>query len=98
MDVHASAGLSEEEKQLVSAHLRARISDEGMLSVTSQASRSQQTNKELAIDRLEALLIKALTPKVKRIRTVPTRQSVEDRLADKKLASEKKEWRRKPRV
>ncbi len=98
LDIRASAGLSEEEKEIVINRLQSRISDEGLLRVTSQASRSQQTNKELAIERLEALLIKALTPNVKRIKTAPSRQSIEDRLTLKKQQAEKKELRRKPRL
>jgi len=95
-EVSKSSGLTDEEKGLVAEQLKARISDEGILSVTSQKDRSQFANKELALDRLRALLEKALVPKVKRHKTKPTKKSVEDRLQDKKLLSEKKVSRKKP--
>jgi ribosome-associated protein len=96
LDVKASSGLTEEEKTLVFENLRARINDEGLLSVTSQKSRSQLTNKEDALARMEALMEKALVPKVKRKRTKPTKQAIEDRLQEKKVQSEKKALRKKP--
>jgi len=95
-DITASKGLSDEEKNLIHEHLRSRITDEGILAVTSQKARSQLANKEHTLDRLESLLLKALIPKVKRIRTKPTKQSIEERLLEKKAQSEKKAQRRKP--
>ena len=77
LDVNASAGLTEEEKTMVLENLRSRISDEGILAVTSQKSRSQVANKENVLERMEALITKALIPKIKRIRTKPTKQSIE---------------------
>jgi ribosome-associated protein len=97
-DVGASSGLSQEEKDLIFQKLGARISDEGLLAITSQKERSQLANKEHVIERLEAMLIKALTPPIKRIRTRPTKTSIEDRLQEKKKTSEKKELRRRPKI
>jgi ribosome-associated protein len=95
-DVRPSAGLTEAEKMLVMEKLAARINDEGILSVTSQKERSQFANKGHALDRLRQLLEKAIIPKVKRIRTKPSKQSVEERLQEKKAQSEKKSLRKKP--
>ena len=94
--VNASNGLSQEEKDLVIVKLANRINDEGVFSVSSQKSRSQFDNKENSIEKLQQLLIKALTPVAKRIRTKPSKMSVEERLAEKKLQAEKKEGRKKP--
>ncbi len=95
-DVNASAGLNEDEKKLVFEKTINRINDEGILSVTSQKSRSQLDNKENAIEKLQQILLKALTPVTKRIRTKPSKSSVEERLEEKKLQAEKKEARKKP--
>ena len=95
-DVRSSAGLTEAEKDLVLEKLAARINDEGILSVTSQKERSQLANKGHAVERLNQLIGRAIVPKVKRIRTKPSKQSVEERLQEKRAQSEKKALRKKP--
>ena len=96
--VNQSDGLSQDEKQMIYERLGAAINDDGNLTVTSQKSRSQFSNKEDAIEKLRLKLEKALTPKVKRIKTKPSKQSIEERLAEKKIRAEKKESRRKPKI
>ena len=95
-DISASAGLTDEEKLMIQSRLASRINDEGVLQLTSQKSRSQFSNKEDGIERLRVLLEKALIPKVKRKRTKPSKEAIEERLADKKQNAEKKLTRRKP--
>jgi ribosome-associated protein len=95
-DVNGSSGLNDEEKSLVYQKLGARINDAGILAITSQKERSQLANKEIVVDKLRSLLERALVPTVKRVKTRPTRQSVEDRLQEKKIQSEKKALRQKP--
>lgn len=95
-DVKSSDGLTEEEKEIILVKVINRINDEGILSVTSQKSRSQLDNKENAIEKLQAILLKALTPVTKRIKTKPSKSSIEERLEEKKLQAEKKEGRKKP--
>ena len=95
-DVMASEGLSDEEKELIKTKLASRISDEGLLAVSSQKSRSQLDNKDNAIEKLNHLLVKALTPVAKRIRTKPDKGAIEERLAEKKMQAEKKLARKKP--
>jgi ribosome-associated protein len=95
-DINASAGLSDEEKLTILTRLASRITDEGMLQLSSQKSRSQLSNKEDGIERLQVLLEKALIPKVKRKRTRPSKEAIEERLNEKKQNAEKKHSRRKP--
>ena len=95
-NVNSSEGLSEEEKLLIHSKLLARITEEGILVMSSQKSRSQFSNKEDVTERLQHQLEKALIPKVKRKKTKPSQESVEERLAKKKLRAETKESRRKP--
>lgn len=98
LDVMASVGLSDEEKLIVNTKLANRINEEGILSVNSQKSRSQLDNKDNAIEKLNHLLVKALTPVAKRIRTKPDKGAIEERLAEKKIQSEKKIARKKPDI
>jgi hypothetical protein len=95
-NVNASEGLTEEEKNMIHVRLAARINDEGVLIMSSQKSRSQFSNKEDVIERLRLQIEKALTPKVKRRKTRPSKESIEERLAQKKMNAEKKASRRKP--
>ncbi|HSF87778.1 MAG TPA: alternative ribosome rescue aminoacyl-tRNA hydrolase ArfB [Saprospiraceae bacterium] len=97
-DVQSSAGLTDAEKELVYQKLGARINDEGILGLTSQKERSQLANKAHALERLQELLGRAIIPKMKRIKTRPTKQSVEERLQEKKAQSDKKAMRKKPGI
>ncbi len=97
-DVNHSQGLSPEEKEIILQKLATSINDEGVIAVSSQKSRSQFSNKENAIEKLKQKLEKALIPKVKRIKTKPSKTSIEERLAEKKIQAEKKEARKKPEI
>ena len=97
-EVNTSHGLSDEEKQTINAKMASRINDEGILVMSSQKSRSQFSNKEDVIERLRVQIEKALTPKVKRKRTKPSQESIQDRLTKKKMNAEKKTSRRKPEL
>ncbi len=92
----ASEGVNQEEKEIILQKLANRINEDGILSITSQKSRSQLDNKENSVSKLNILLIKALTPVAKRIRTKPSLLSIEERLTEKKRNAEKKITRRKP--
>ena len=97
-EVMSSEGLSDEEKAMIMQRLVNRITEEGVLVFKSQKFRSQVENKEQAILNLNIHLVKALTPVVKRVKTKPTKGSIEDRLESKRKLAEKKESRRKPRI
>lgn len=94
-DIAASALMNEQQKSVLSEKLKTRINKEGIFSVRSQASRSQLENKEKVIEKMNDLINKALTPPKKRKKTRPSAASKEKRLREKKIASEKKEARRK---
>lgn len=97
-EVMSSEGLSDEEKAMIMQRLVNRITEEGVLVFKSQKFRSQVENKEQVILNLNIHLVKALTPVVKRVKTKPTKGSIEDRLESKRKLAEKKESRRKPRI
>ena len=96
--IRNSEGLDAEEKEMLAALLAAAINDEGIIAVSSQKTRSQFDNKENAIEKLKTKLEKALIPKRKRISTKPSKSAIEERLAEKKLISEKKLGRKKPEI
>ncbi|MDR1625360.1 MAG: aminoacyl-tRNA hydrolase [Spirochaetia bacterium] len=89
-------GLSKEEMALVKNRLAGRLSGEGLLCVTAQDTRSQTRNRELALQRLEALLHGARHIRAKRRATRPTQASRRARLESKKRQSLKKSARKRP--
>lgn len=95
-DVANSVVLNEEEKVLLFKKLASKLTNEGVLVISSQDKRSQLQNKEAALIKLERLLSRAFEKKKPRRKTKPSKQSVQDRLAGKKKNAEKKKWRQKP--
>lgn len=93
-DVMGSQVLSTFEKNRLTERLSAKINVDGILYVTCQDSRSQLKNKQMAIDKFLVLIQKALKSEKKRIRTKPSRSSIEKRIEKKKRHSEKKKNRR----
>lgn len=96
--ITGSEGLTQEEKDILLEKLASAISEEGIIAVSSQKTRSQFDNKENAIEKLKLKLEKALIPKSKRISTKPSKASIEERLMEKKLRAEKKLARKKPEL
>ena len=93
-NVSGSSLLADEEKEIISQKLRARINNEGELIIVSQSERSQLKNKELAIERFYSLVEKALRPVQIRKPTKPSYASKLRRLEHKKLVSKKKSNRK----
>ncbi len=96
--VEESSVLTEREKKRLLLRLKNRISKEGILVVAAEDQRSQYQNKELAKERFIALLDEALKEPKKRIKTGPTKSSVEKRLKEKKIRSDKKSLRKPPQA
>lgn len=67
-----------------------QMTEEGEIFITVWESRSLLQNRELAKEKLYALIAKALIRPKKRKKTKPTKSSVEKRLQSKKKNSEKK--------
>lgn len=75
----------------------ARLDAEGRLVITSQSTRSQAQNLELAREKLAELIRAALVAPKRRKATRPTRASKERRLSAKRKTSDKKQTRRSVR-
>jgi ribosome-associated protein len=87
-DVEASAALTEGQKR------RVRAKAGPVLRAIAQDERSQLRNKELATERLVAVLREALRVERKRVPTKPTKAARERRLDDKRRRGEVKRLRR----
>ncbi|MEQ8363415.1 MAG: alternative ribosome rescue aminoacyl-tRNA hydrolase ArfB [Cyclobacteriaceae bacterium] len=95
-DVANSTQINENQKDIIFSKLKSRLTKDLVLVLQEQESRSQLVNKEEVIIKLNDLLKKAFAVKKKRKPTKPTKSSVRKRVKQKKLKSEKKQWRQKP--
>ncbi len=93
-DVEHSEFLTGDEKARIFKKLKNRISNEGILIITSDKERTQLRNKNKAVELFFDLLEQALKKPKKRKKTKPTRASKEKRLKEKKVQSEKKQLRK----
>ena len=94
-DVKNSQYLSDEEKEILLKKLATRLTNDGVLLLSSQEKRSQLQNKEAVVLKLEKLIAKAFEKKKARKATKPSKGSVQNRITEKKQRSEKKQWRQK---
>ncbi len=84
-DVTNSPNLSTEQKELILRRIGSRIGKDGVLRVISQKTRSQATNRELAVERFIELLRNA-------VKLVPTRKKTRvSRAAKLRRLNEKKQ-------
>jgi ribosome-associated protein len=82
--------LNEEEKAICREKLKNQVNLEDEIIVTSQESRSQLKNKELAHKKFLGLLEKAFQKNKPRKPTKPSQEKILERLKAKKIAGEKK--------
>ncbi len=95
-DVNASQAITAEERQRILDKLASRISNEGVLQISSEADRSQLKNRTNAEKKLFRLVAQALEiAKPRKATAIPFSVKME-RLANKKSKSEIKQNRRKP--
>jgi ribosome-associated protein len=71
-----------------------RISADGVITIKAQQYRTQERNREDALDRLQTLIQRAAVPRKKRKATAPTRSSHERRIERKKRQGRLKALRR----
>ncbi|WP_339625878.1 alternative ribosome rescue aminoacyl-tRNA hydrolase ArfB [uncultured Maribacter sp.] len=95
-ELNTSNGLTEREKKKIQLKLDSKLTNDGVLILQCDESRSQHKNKQLVIKRFFKLLEKSLIVPKPRKKSKPTRSSIEKRLKGKKIASLKKINRGKP--
>ncbi|MBK6936517.1 MAG: aminoacyl-tRNA hydrolase [Chitinophagaceae bacterium] len=91
--IEKSLLLSTEQKELLKEKLSNRINSDGFLQVKAQTHRTQLSNKEEAVKKINELVIKALKKKKPRIATKASKASKEKRLNWKKRNAEIKSGR-----
>jgi ribosome-associated protein len=95
-DIGASAALPEDVKAKLIACSDQRINRDGTIVIKAQRFRSQDKNREDALQRLRLLIRKALTEQKPRKKTRPSRRSIANRLDHKSRKGQLKRMRSKP--
>jgi len=93
--INESQLINEHQKNSIVEKLSNRITSEGFLLVKSQQHRTQQSNKEEVIKKINELVNKALQPNKTRIATKISKAAKEKRLEYKKQNAFLKESRKK---
>ncbi len=96
-DIDAAIVFSEEEKERIKRRLQHRLQADGLLQITSQQTRSQLQNKQIALQKLVELLSGALKTEKPRKASKPSKAAVQKRLDTKrqqalKKINRKKDW------
>jgi ribosome-associated protein len=89
-----SAALPPAVKARLLARYGNRINNEGELVLTSDEHREQARNLNACREKLRAMILSVLKPPRRRVKTKPTRASVERRIVSKQRQAEKKRSRR----
>ncbi len=89
-------GLSAVEMERITAKLYNRLNSEGLLTISVEDERSQFRNREIALQRIEAIIVHANFQEKRRIPTKPGKSAILRRLGTKQLKSRTKTNRNKP--
>jgi ribosome-associated protein len=94
-DILNSAGLSENIKQRIITKGGKKVSKDGTILIEAKRFRTQEKNKQDALNRLITLIKDSSTePKIRK-KTKPTKISSDNRITEKKQKSEIKKYRKK---
>jgi ribosome-associated protein len=93
-NVLSSSSLNRDQRDLIARRLSSRLTSDGAIRVSSQATRSQWKNREDALEKLAGLLRKAMWVATTRRPSVRTSASRQLRLRRKRLTSRRKHERR----
>jgi ribosome-associated protein len=94
-DLENSNSITQVEKELLKTKLSTKLTNENLLILFCEETRSQHRNKEIAIKRFLELLKTSLIRPKKRRPTKPSKASIKKRLTSKKKVSEKKNNRKR---
>jgi ribosome-associated protein len=87
--------LTDDQKDRIAEKMQSRISDDGLLRVTEDSSRSQHGNREAVVKKLHKLIAAALKVNKKRVPTKISAAAKRKRVDSKKKRAEVKSLRRK---
>lgn len=94
-NIRNSAAFTDDVRARLLHILSSRLTLDGDLIIKATRFRTQERNRQDALDRLVEILQKAATPPKPRKKTKPTRASVQKRLDKKKLTGKRKSLRGK---
>ena len=94
-DIRNSPSLPEEVRRRLLASGDQRISSDGVIVIKSQESRSQERNRQLALQRLAESIRPATTSRKRRVPTKPGKAAQKKRLDEKSRRGELKKLRRR---
>ncbi len=94
--IDAIQGLNAAERRIMVSKLANRITTEGFLTIQVQDERTQGANRQIAFERLLALIVAAAKRDPPRIPTKPGRAARERRMASKKVRGRTKQDRHDP--
>lgn len=97
-DLTASQAFGEEEKSRLRDKLANKLTNDDVLLLNNEQSRSQHKNKEAVIQQFFHILKSGLQREIRRKKTKPTRVSKLKRLNSKKRRAEKKATRKPPEL
>lgn len=97
-DLLNSESLTDTEKERLQIKLANRLTQDGIIQMTCDESRSQSKNKVLVTQRFIDLLVESLKRPKKRKPTNPTKASKLRRKSAKQKQSQKKSDRKRPRL
>ena len=89
-DIANSISLNEEQKDTLLIKLKSKLTEDGILRLTEDSSRSQHANREGVVKKLHAVIEQALKKPKKRVPTKVSAAAKRKRLDTKKKKSEKK--------
>jgi ribosome-associated protein len=94
-NVAQSSVLTDEQKERVLVKLQSKITEDGILRLTEDTSRSQHTNREAIVKKLHEIIAKALQRPKKRVATKIPKSVKRKRLDSKKKKGEIKKLRKR---
>lgn len=97
-DVLHSPSLPEPVRERLIRLAGRRVNQDGILIITAQAQRTQERNRQEALDRLVTLIRAAAVPPKRRRKTHPPAEARRKRLEAKRQRGELKRARRRPQV
>ena len=95
-DVATSSSISDEVRERLRRLAGRRLTHEGILIIEAKRFRTQEKNRQDALDRLVSLIRRAAEKPKKRRKTKPSKAAKERRLAEKRQRSERKRQRGRP--
>ncbi len=93
-DIASTKSLTEEIKTRLKSIAGRKVTKDGILIIEANRFRTQEKNRQDAIERLIALIDKSSVRRKRRIKTNPSPASNQKRIETKKRLSEKKKMRR----